>query len=124
MANLLHDRLEAAHAGKRGGGRVSSLDELLGSLAESTLRLEALLPAPGPGPRTVAQRREVQARITTALETLPPAQRAAVTLHLIHEFTLDETAIALKRTEGQVRGLVQRGRETLRRLLEGLQDEL
>jgi RNA polymerase sigma factor (sigma-70 family) len=123
MANLLHDRLAAANALKRGGGRVCSLDALLEGMTESTRRIESLLPAPGPGPRTVAQRREVQARVTVALGALPPPQRAAITLHLVHEFTLEETAAALECSEGRVRGLLQRGRQTLRRSLAELWED-
>jgi ABC-type transporter Mla subunit MlaD len=35
----------------------------------------------------------------------------------VHEFTLEETAAALDSTADRVRGLVQRGRQTLRRSL-------
>ena len=123
MANLLHDRLDAARALKRGGGHICSLDEMLNGMAESTLKLELLLREPGPGPRTVAQRRDARDQITHALDSLPLAQRAAVTLHLVHEFTLEETASAMKSSEGQIRGLVQRGRQKLRELLKDLEME-
>ncbi len=96
---------------------------MLDGMAESTLRLEGLLRAPGPGPRTVAERREARDRITATLEALPLRQRAAVTLHLVHEFTLNQTAAAMQCTEGQVRGFVQRGREELRAQLRDLADE-
>ena len=123
MANLLHDRLDAARAQKRGGGHVASLDELLAGMAEATLRLEGMLRAQGPGPRTLAHRRDARAQITAALEALPVKQRAAVTLHLVHEFSLEDTAGAMGTSVGQVRGYVQRGREELRAMLRDLWEE-
>ncbi len=122
MGNLLKDCLDAVRAEKRGGGRVGSLDEFLAGMAESSVRLEMLIAAPGPGPRTLAQRREIRTRIVDAISSLPDEQRTAVTLHLVHEFTLEETSRTMERSEGQVRGYVQRGRARLQEVLRDLHE--
>jgi RNA polymerase sigma factor (sigma-70 family) len=114
MANLLNEAMAAAAAQKRGAGRITSIEEVLATLSECSLRLEDIVAASGPGPRTLAQRREVQRLVAAEIQALPPAQRAAVELHLVTGCTLAETAEQMGWSEGQTRGYVERGRETLR----------
>ena len=123
MANLASDLREKATAAKRGGGKVASLEETISALKDSTLRLEMLLCAPGSGPRTKAQRGETRDRLSAAIDKLPPEQRTAITLHLVHDLTLAETAEAMQRSVDSVRGLVERGRASLREDLSDLWDE-
>jgi len=117
MANLLRDAIEAAGTQKRGGGRVDSLDEMLATLSECALRLDGLLHNAPPGPRTMVQRREMRQIISAEVQALPPAQRAAVELHLVSGLTLAETAAEMGWSDGQTRGYVERGKEALQQRL-------
>ena len=117
MANLLRDAIESARAQKRGSGAVASLDEVLADLSEGALRLDSLLYSAAPGPRTAVQRLELRQMIAAEIQALPAAQRAAVELHLVSGLTLAETAAEMGWSDGQTRGYVERGRETLQQRL-------
>ena len=117
MANLLKDAIAAIETQKRGEGMVVSMEDILATLAECTLRLEDMVPASGPGPRTLAQRREITRIVSSEIQALPPAQRAAIELHEISGLTLEETGREMGWSQGQTRGYVERGRETLRQRL-------
>lgn len=65
-------------------------------------------------PQRAVQREEVVRAMHVKLAGLPDSQRAAVRLHHLEGMSVDETAWALDRTQGAVRGLLQRARLSLR----------
>jgi RNA polymerase sigma-70 factor (ECF subfamily) len=66
--------------------------------------------------RTVQQREAVRALHVT-MAGLPDSQRAAIRLHHLEGMSVDETASAMDRTQGAVRGLLQRARLSLRQAM-------
>jgi RNA polymerase sigma-70 factor (ECF subfamily) len=61
-------------------------------------------------PASAAVRREALQALQVALAALPEDQRAAIQLQQLEGKSVDETAAALGRTPGAIRGLVHRGK--------------
>jgi RNA polymerase sigma-70 factor (ECF subfamily) len=112
LANAVRD-LERA---KRDAGRERPLQA---ALAESSARLEAWLAAEQSSPSQQAERNEQLLLLAAALEELPEAQREAITLHHLHDWTLDEVGRRLGRSPAAVAGLIKRGLKQLRLQLQG-----
>lgn len=74
---------------------------------------------PGRTPFDQAADRETRALVETALETLNPKFRAAVVLRDIEDLSYDEIAAVLDVSLGTVKSRILRGREALRKILEG-----
>ncbi len=87
------------------------------SLAESSLRLEAMLTADHTPPHDKVVRNEDLLRLTRALLQLPEDQRKAVVCHHLHGMKLREVADYFGRTKETVAGLIHRGMTKLRQLL-------
>jgi RNA polymerase sigma-70 factor (ECF subfamily) len=87
------------------------------SLAQSSARLEALLPAHASSPSEQMLRQEQLLRLSAALAQLPEDQRRALEEHYLQGSTVAEVALAMGRTERSVAGLVRRGLQRLRELL-------
>ena len=67
--------------------------------------------------------RETRAEVERAVEVLPPAQRAVITLRDVEGLTAAETCQLLGLTEGNQRVLLHRARSRVRRSLEEYLDE-
>jgi RNA polymerase sigma-70 factor, ECF subfamily len=66
---------------------------------------------------------ETRAEVERAVERLPPAQRAVITLRDVEQMTAAETCQLLGLTEGNQRVLLHRARSGVRRALERYLDE-
>jgi RNA polymerase sigma-70 factor, ECF subfamily len=75
------------------------------------------VPADAPGPLELLEAKEVSRTIEEALAQLPPQQRAAVVLARFEDMPYREIGEVLGVSEGAVDGLLQRARQTLRKLL-------
>jgi RNA polymerase sigma-70 factor (ECF subfamily) len=96
---------------KRDAGREVPLED---ALAESSARIEAWLAADQSSPSQAAVRNENLLRLAVAVEALPDAQREAVTLHHLGQWTLDQVAEHMGRTPAAVAGLIKRGLRQVR----------
>jgi RNA polymerase sigma-70 factor (ECF subfamily) len=114
LANNLADEIRRHTRQKCDAGRQRSLEALLD---ESASRLGALA-AEQTSPSLRAARNEQDARLARALARLPQAQREAVTLHHIQRCPLAEVARRLGRSKLAVVGLLHRGLNQLRELLQ------
>jgi RNA polymerase sigma-70 factor (ECF subfamily) len=88
------------------------------SLDHSSVRLEAWLAAEQSSPSEVAVRQEQLLRLAAALAQLSEDQRTAVELHHLRDFSVAEIAAQLGRTEAAIAGLLRRGLQKLRELLQ------
>lgn len=107
----LVDFIRKEDAQKRGGQfrrRQMTSDSISGSLVD----LIEKLPGDAVTSRGVA-RQEGIAALQVAIAGLPEEQRQAIQLHLIQDMSLQETAQAMGRSTGAVRGLVHRAKENL-----------
>lgn len=77
---------------------------------------EAALPETGPGPETVAVRREQQRRIAALLDRLSPLDRAIITLKYWYDMPLEEIAENLGLTTSAVKSRLHRSRRELAEL--------
>ena len=110
LSNIIIDSLRR-FGGADGGDRECSLEDTLGGT--STWQ-ENLLKDDASTPSQRANRNEIIAGITKALNRLPEDQRIAVGLRHLHGATLAETAARMGKTTPAVAGLLRRGLETLR----------
>ncbi len=120
LKNVAHDLRDREFADKRDPAREQSIQALA---AESSVRLEALLPddrQSTPGERL--EREEELLRVAEALDELRAAQRDVIILR--HTFALPVEAVAarLGLTEKAVSGLYQRGLHQLRQRLARLRE--
>ena len=115
LANNLADEVRKAYADKRDAGRERSLDA---ALEASSARLEAFLVADQSSPEQRAGRNEELLRLAAALDRLPETQRQAVELHYLRGWRLEEIANHLGRGKPAVAGLLHRGLDKLRVLLQ------
>jgi RNA polymerase sigma-70 factor (ECF subfamily) len=74
---------------------------------------------PGRSPFEEASGHETRALVEAALENLNPKFRAAVVLRDIEDLSYEEIAVVLEVSLGTVKSRILRGREALRRILEG-----
>jgi RNA polymerase sigma-70 factor (ECF subfamily) len=84
------------------------------AVEQSSARLESWLAADQTSPSQYAIRSEQAVQLAAALSNLPEAQREALTLHHLHEWTLDRVAEHLGRSPAAVAGLIKRGLKSLR----------
>jgi RNA polymerase sigma-70 factor, ECF subfamily len=86
---------------------------------EGSLSYADSLADPGRTPFDLAADRETRALVEAALETLNPKFRAAVILRDIEDMSYEEIATILDVSLGTVKSRILRGREALRKILEG-----
>jgi RNA polymerase sigma-70 factor (ECF subfamily) len=111
LANTLIDAARKYH-------RELSLQQgLEQAIEESSARLENWLAAEQSSPSEVAMRQERLMHLAAALEQLPEDQRQAVELHHLRDAPLTEIAREMGRTEASVAGLLRRGLQKLRQLM-------
>ena len=111
LANHLANAVRDLGRAKRDVGRERSLEAALDA---SSACLESWLAADQSSPSQQAQRNEQLLRLAEALETLPEAQREALTLHHLQNWSLDAIGQHLDRTPAAVAGLIKRGLKQLR----------
>ena len=100
---------------KRDVARERSLEA---AVNESSARLESWLAGEQSSPSQRAQRNEDLLHLAEALESLPEAQREALTLHHLQGWTLEQVSSHLGRSEAAVAGLIKRGLGALRRQMQ------
>ncbi len=112
----LQDALRRAGRKKRGGDFQRAANRT-GPEGSQWLPLVELLGGDGGTPsQCVAQQEAIQA-VQVGVSALPPDQREAIRMHCLDRCSLEETAEAMQRSPGAVRGLVQRGKIALRACL-------
>lgn len=90
---------------------------------QATRRLQAAaLAEPPPAPAIDPERGADAARIAEAMQTLPPAQRAAMWLFHIEDLSVAEISVALDVPAGTVKTRLMHARRTLRDTLTGGDD--
>ncbi|MEM7316163.1 MAG: sigma-70 family RNA polymerase sigma factor, partial [Planctomycetota bacterium] len=110
--NRIRDAARSASSKKRGGDRVrvtSSPDE-----SNAGVILDALGAQDDITPSRAAASAERIDAMRIAMATLSEDQQEALKLHYFQRLSLDETAEAMGRTTGSIRGLIQRAKEKLR----------
>lgn len=101
-------------AEKRDVRREVSLERLATALEQSTARLEAVLPDPGPSPSAGLHRREMEIVLADQLAELPSDYREVIVLRHIEGLPFEEVARRMERTSGAVRMLWLRAIKSLR----------
>jgi RNA polymerase sigma-70 factor, ECF subfamily len=108
----LQDTLKTLRRKKRGGNRRAASPTMTSSGTfihfVDMLLDEARTPA-----RSVARREALQG-VQIKLAGLPEDQRQSLIYHYLEGRSIEETAMAMQRTVGAVRGLLHRGKEALR----------
>jgi len=99
---------------KRYAGREIPLEQ---QVHDSSARLEAVLAADQTSPSLAADRNEGLLQLAAAVESLPDAQREAVTLYHLQQWPLDRVAEHMSRTPAAVAGLIKRALKQIRVLL-------
>jgi RNA polymerase sigma-70 factor (ECF subfamily) len=111
----LQDALRRAGRKKRGGDFQRAAEP--GPLDSNWLPLVELLRGDVETPSQCAAQQEAIQAVQVGMSTLPADQREAIRMHCLERLSLEETARAMQRTPGAIRGLVQRGKVTLRACL-------
>jgi RNA polymerase sigma-70 factor (ECF subfamily) len=115
LARNVADALRSQGRHKRDIARETSLQEKLDSSSDS---LGARLVAEQSTPSAQAMRHELAVHVADALAQIPHAQREALLLHYWQGCSLAEIAVQLDRTTDAVGGLLKRGLQHLRELLD------
>lgn len=111
LARVLANAVRDFGRDKRDMEREISLEA---GLEQSSARLEAWLAADQSSPSQQAQRNEQLLRLAQVLESLPEAQREAVVLHHLYDWSLEAIGQHLGRSPAAVAGLLKRGLRQLR----------
>ena len=85
---------------------------------EAELRVELELPESDDAPTDLLIREEQEAEFLKSLEILPVAQRSAILLHYVEDFSLEEIARITGTQVGTVKSRLHYAKRTLRKLLE------
>jgi RNA polymerase sigma-70 factor, ECF subfamily len=112
----LQDGLRRVRRKKRGGDFQRAADRA-GESGSQWLPLVELLGGDTGTPSQCAAQQEAIQAVTVGVSALPPDQREAIRMHCLERLSLEETAEAMQRSPGAVRGLVQRGKIALRACL-------
>jgi len=120
LANNLADQIRRLRSGKRDVNRERGLED---ALEQSSDRVQAWLAAEQSSPSTQASRHEQALRLAEALGQLPENQRRAVELRHLKGLSLAEIAGELACSKPAVVGLLHRGVQKLRELLQALEGE-
>ena len=115
LACTLADALRTLGRAKRDVARERSLEAALEQSAE---RLQDCLAAQQSSPSEQAGRREQEVRLAEALAKVPEAQRLALVLRHCQGLSVAEISQQLGRSPAAVAGLIKRGAQQLRELLQ------
>ncbi|WDQ18792.1 sigma-70 family RNA polymerase sigma factor [Rhodopirellula sp. P2] len=99
------------HRDKRDIRREQSMEQ---RVAQSSMRLEGLLAGDVGTPSQHAMVGESLLTLADAIESLPEAQRDAISLHYLEGLKLSDVAERMDKTAGSVAGLLHRGMKQLR----------
>jgi RNA polymerase sigma-70 factor (ECF subfamily) len=120
LANTLKEKAREYAADKRSVGRERSLES---QIDESSRRLACLLAPEQSSPSQQAVREEELMRLADALDQLSLDQQRAVELKYLKGYKASQIACEMGRSEKSVGGLIARGLENLRKLLEEAVDD-
>lgn len=120
LAHNLADEIRRLRADKRDVGRERALTD---ALEQSSSRVQAWLAAEQSSPSTQAVRHEQVLRLAEALAQLSDNQRRAVELRHLQGVSLAEIAVVLECSKSAVVGLLHRGVQKLRELLDDRRGE-
>jgi RNA polymerase sigma-70 factor (ECF subfamily) len=115
---LLREMIDAYRDARRQRRDVRRQVPLEAEVENSFSRLQVCLGAVQTSPSQKVSREEELVAMADALAKLPDAQREAVVLHHLQAASLAEVAAELHRTEAAVAGLLHRGMQQLRVLLD------
>ncbi len=115
LANTLKEKVRELTADKRDVAREQALQA---RLEESSARLEVFLTSSPPSPSQRLSHQEELLRLADALEQVPPEQRRAVEMKYLQGYKVAVIAQEMGRSEKAVGGLLARGLDNLRKLLE------
>jgi RNA polymerase sigma-70 factor (ECF subfamily) len=115
LARTLANQLRALGQARRDVGAEQSLNAALDA---SSCRLEAWLAADQSGPSERAGQREQMAALAEAVASLPADQREVVSLKHCQGLALADIAARLGRSPASVAGLLRRGLQRLREILD------
>lgn len=114
LANNLRDAVRANLRQRRDVRREQPIEAELADSSQCVQNWQATL-CPSPSQQAVLS--EDLLRLPRALEQLPEAQREAIILHYLQNWTLADTAHKLEKSLPAVAGLLQRGLKKLRELM-------
>jgi RNA polymerase sigma-70 factor (ECF subfamily) len=114
LVHTLANELRGLGQQKRDVGAERSLEA---DLDASSCRVDAWLAAEQSSPSEQVARRERAAALAAAVAALPPEQQEVLLLKHCHGLALADVAARLGRTPASVAGLLRRGLERLRELL-------
>jgi RNA polymerase sigma-70 factor (ECF subfamily) len=120
LANNLADALRKLRTAKRDIGREKSLEQ---ALEQSSGRVADWLAAEQSTPSEQAMHHEQSLQLAEALATLPENQRRAIEMKHLNGLSLVETAQQLECSTASVVGLLHRGVQRLRELMQGRKEE-
>jgi RNA polymerase sigma-70 factor (ECF subfamily) len=112
LANTMTDAVRKYHH------ELNRERSLLETLNESSAKLEAWLQAEGDSPSDHAVRNEQLLELASALGGLPDDQRRAVELRYLKDVPVPEIAAQMGKTEPAIAGLLRRGLQRLREILD------
>ena len=115
LAHNLADQIRRLRSEKRDVGRERALED---AFEHSSERVQAWLAAEQSSPTAQASRHEQALRLAEALARLPQNQRQAVELRHLQGLSLAEIADTLECSKSAVVGLLHRGVQKLRGLLQ------
>jgi RNA polymerase sigma-70 factor (ECF subfamily) len=115
LAHTVANEVCRFHQGKRDVALERSLEA---AVEESSSRLEAWLAADQSSPSDQAIRHEQLLRLAQTLARLPDDQRSAIELHHLKGCSVTDIAQQWGRTRPAVAGLIRRGLQRLRELLQ------
>ena len=115
LANTARDKIREVHADKRDPNLERSLDAMVN---ESSARLEAWLAAEQSSPSQKVERQELLLQVGEALNRLQEDQRDAIIRHHLMGEPVSEIARHMGCTKKAVAGLLYRGLNKLREILD------
>ena len=116
LRHLVRDCMDKAHAAKRGGGKVTSLDTLIAHQEASSAAFLERLPGTATTPSKALIRAEQRKHLDDLIDTLPPNQNAAIRLRFFHDLSVEAIAETMGTTSKKVANYLRHGLEGLRKL--------
>lgn len=109
---------------RKPGRKAKELDEARGGLDESSGEFALVSRIDGADPIDVLRRKEMAARITTALDALPPYHRAVIVMREVDGLSYEEMAEAMDVSKGTIMSRLFHARQKMQRALGDVYAEL